>query len=191
MKANFPCPLEVIRRCSRLKKKKKKGKTALVNNYRRIPILNTFSKIFEIIIPEHVSHHFTSKFIPRQHGFVKSKSTSTNLVAYLYVITPLVHPQLQDDAIYFDFSNSFDLVPHAVLLRQLDDFGRPPTEVTWFHSYPTNRKCQVRYRGALSAPYEVLPAVPQRIRTFRPDPARKLSANLYDIYYFVCTVKNS
>ena len=131
-----------------------------MNNYRPISILKTFSKIFEIIILQHVSHHFRSKFNPRQHGFIKSKSTSTKLVVYLYFITLLVHPQLQGDAIYFDFSNSFDLVPYALLLRKLD-FGLSPTVVIWFHSYLTNRISQVRYRGAHSAPYEVLFNVPQ------------------------------
>ena len=132
-----------------------------MNKYRPISILNTFSKIFEIIIHKHVSHNFKSKFIPRQHGFINSKSTSTNLVAYFYFITLLVHPQLQDDAIYFDFSNSFDLVPCTLLLRKLD-FGLSPTDVTWFHSRMTNRIFQVRYRGALSTPYVMLSAVPYR-----------------------------
>ena len=129
-----------------------------MNNCRPISILNTFSKIFEIIIYEHVSNHFKFKFNPRQYGFIKCKSTSTNLVAYLYFITPLVNPQLQK---YFDFSHFIYLVPHAILLRKLNDFGPSPIDVTWFHSYLTNRISQVRYRGALSAPYEVLSAVPQ------------------------------
>jgi hypothetical protein len=39
----------------------KKGKTALINYYRPIIIFSTFSKIFEIIIHEHISQHFKSK----------------------------------------------------------------------------------------------------------------------------------
>jgi len=59
------------------------------------------------------------KFNPRQHAVIKSKSTTTNLVAYLDFITPLVHSQLQVNAIYFDFRNAFDLVPQPLLLRKL------------------------------------------------------------------------
>ena len=57
-----------------------------------------------------------SKLITRQYGFIKYKSTTTNLVAYLDSINPLVHYQRQVDAINFDFSSSFDLVPDALLL---------------------------------------------------------------------------
>jgi hypothetical protein len=81
------------------------------------------------------------------------KSTSENRVTYLYFITTLVHPQLKDDAIYFDFSNSFNIVPHALLFHKLDDFGPSPTNVTWFHSYLINRISHVRYRGALTKSY--------------------------------------
>jgi hypothetical protein len=171
-----------------------------VNKYRPISILNTFSKIFEITIRQHVSHHFRSKFNPRQHGFIKSESTSTNLVAYLYFITVLVHPQLQDDDIYYDFSNSFDPVPYALLLRKLD-FGLSPTDVTWFHSYLTNRISQVRYHGALSAPYEVLSAVPQGsipgpllfsvfINDFSLPTTSKKSTNKIPLWQLVPPVRN-
>jgi len=72
---------------------------------------------------EHVLHHLKSKFNLRQHGFIKYKSTTTKLFVYLDSFTPLFHPQLQVDTIYFDFSNFFDLVPHALLLPQLHDVG--------------------------------------------------------------------
>ena len=132
-----------------------------MNIYRPITILNTFSKIFEIIINEHVSHYLKSKFNPRQHGIIISKSTTTNLVAYLDIITPLVHSQCQVNAIYFDFSNSFDLVSHTLFLCKLNDFGLSPVYITWFHSYLTNRLFHVCYCGTLSTLYRVLSGVPQ------------------------------
>ena len=64
-----------------------------------------------------------SKFNLRQHGFIKSKSTSTNLVAYLDAIIRLVHSHLQVNVICFDFSNDLDPVSHAMSLRKLDGFG--------------------------------------------------------------------
>jgi len=47
---------------------------------------------------------------------LKVKTTTTNLVAHLNFITPL---QLQVNAIYFDFRNTFDLVPHPLLPAKL------------------------------------------------------------------------
>jgi hypothetical protein len=139
----------------------KEGKTFLVNNYRPICALNVFSQIFEIIIHEHVSHHSKSKFNPCQHGFIKSKFTSTHLVAYPDFITPLVYSQHQVDAIYFYCSKVFDLVWHALLLHILDDFGISPAYVTLFCIYLINRLSHAHYRDALSTPYEMLSRVPQ------------------------------
>jgi hypothetical protein len=44
---------------------------------------------------------------PYQHGFSKSKSTTTNLVTFVDFISPLVGSQRQADATYFDLSNAF------------------------------------------------------------------------------------
>jgi hypothetical protein len=86
-------------------------------NYRPISILNNFSKLFEFFIHEHVSHYLKLKLNPCQHGFTKHKSTTTNL------ITPLVRSQRQVDAIYFDLTSAFDLVPHSLLLQKLSALG--------------------------------------------------------------------
>jgi hypothetical protein len=91
----------------------------VVSNYRPISILNTFSKLFEFVVHDHVSHYLKSKLNPCQHGFTKYKSTITNLVTYLDFITPLVSSRGQVDAIYFDLSSAFDLVPHTLLLQKL------------------------------------------------------------------------
>jgi hypothetical protein len=54
----------------------------------------------------------TLNLISTKHGFTKSKSTVTNLVTFLDVLTIVVHGQRQADAVYFHLSNAFDLVPH-------------------------------------------------------------------------------
>jgi hypothetical protein len=95
----------------------------IIINYRPISILNTFSKIFELIIYDHVSHSFKSKLNPCRHGFTKSKSTITNLLTCIEFITLLVSSQSQVDAIYFDLSSAFDLVSHTLLLQKLRAFG--------------------------------------------------------------------
>jgi hypothetical protein len=137
----------------------KKGNRASVSNYRPISILNNFSKVFEYIMHDHVSHYFTHKLNPCQHGFTKSKSTVTNLVTYLDFVTPLVcsHHQV---AVYFDPSSAFDLVPHS-LLHKVNDYGLFAGYINWFHSYIINRLSCIHYSGALSQPYKVLSGVRQ------------------------------
>jgi hypothetical protein len=51
----------------------KRGNHAAVSNYRSISIFNNFSKLFEFMIHDHVSHY--AKFNPNQHGFTRTKST--------------------------------------------------------------------------------------------------------------------
>jgi hypothetical protein len=101
------------------------------------------------------------KFNPCQHGFMKSKSTSMNLVAYPDFIPPLFHSQHKVDANYFDFSNTSDLVLCELLFHKLDDFGLSSVYIVWFHSYITNRLSHVCCYGTLSMLYEVLSRVPQ------------------------------
>jgi hypothetical protein len=101
----------------------KRGNHAAVSNYRPVYILSNFSKLFEFIIHDHVSHY--AKFNPNQHGFssTTSKSTVTNLVMLLDFMTTVVCGQRQADSVYFDLSNAFNLDPHIMLLHKLSSFG--------------------------------------------------------------------
>jgi hypothetical protein len=139
----------------------KKGKTSSVGNYRPITILNNFSKVFEFIKHDHVSYFFKSKLSSSQHGFIKSKSTFTNLVTFLDFVTPLVCSQGQTDTIYFGFSNAFDILPHSLLLHKLSYYGLSCGYLNWFLSYLTKRQSSVRFSGILSSPFVALSGVLQ------------------------------
>jgi hypothetical protein len=132
---------------------------ASVSNYRAISILNNFSKIFECIIHDHVSHY--TKLHPNQHGFSKSKSTVTSLITFLDLVTPAVRSQRQVDAVYFDLFNVYGLVPHNLLLLKLRLFGFSDGYINWFHSYLTSRHCRVRLSGNISRPFRLISGVLQ------------------------------
>jgi hypothetical protein len=66
----------------------KRGNHGAVSNYRPVSILSNFSKLFEFVIHDHVSHY--AKFNSNQHGFTRTKSTLTNLVTFLDFFTPIV-----------------------------------------------------------------------------------------------------
>jgi hypothetical protein len=83
----------VLKRCSH----------APVNNYRPIYIFNIFSKLFEFIIHDHVSHY--AKCNHGENGFTGTKSKVTNLVTFPDFLTPVVRGQHQADAMYFDVLN--------------------------------------------------------------------------------------
>jgi hypothetical protein len=101
----------------------KKDNRTLVVNYRPTSILNNFSKIFESIIYDHLFFHLKFKLHSNQHGFLKYKSTATNLITCLNDVTPSVCSQGQFDSVHFDLSQAFDKVPHALLLNKLNQNG--------------------------------------------------------------------
>jgi hypothetical protein len=67
------------------------------------------------------------------------------LVTYVDFISFLVGSQRQADAIYFDLSIAFGLVPHSLLTYKLGAFGLSGGYENWFHSYLSNRKSQARF----------------------------------------------
>jgi hypothetical protein len=102
----------------------KKGKPSSVGNDRPIAILNNIFKVLKFIIHDYVSHLSKSKLNSSQHGFIKSESNVTNLVTFLDFVTPIVCLQGQTDLVYFDSSNAFDILPHALLHHKLSSYWR-------------------------------------------------------------------
>jgi hypothetical protein len=99
----------------------KKEKTPSVGNNRLIVILNNICNVFKFIIHDHVSRFLKYKLKSSHHGFIESKSTVTNLVIFLDFVTTLICLQGQTDSSYFDFSNSFDILSHALLHHKLNN----------------------------------------------------------------------
>jgi hypothetical protein len=113
----------------------------------------------ELIIHDHVLPYV--KLNPNQHGPIKSTSTDTYLVTFLDFMTPVARGQRQADAVYFDLSNAFDLVPHNLLLHKLSSFGFSDSYVDWFRSYLTNGQSRVHVSGTLSLLFHVISGVSQ------------------------------
>jgi lipoprotein signal peptidase len=74
---------------------------------------------------------------------------------------PSVNTQGQTDSVYFDLSNTFDIVPHNLLLRKVTNSGLSYGYVNWFHSNLAKIQSSVRISGSLSSSYVVKSGVPQ------------------------------
>jgi hypothetical protein len=70
-------------------------------------------------------------------------------------MTPVVRDQRQADAVYFDLSDPFVLVPRNMCLHKLSSCGFCDAYVSWFRSYLTNRQHRVRVSGTLSLTFQV------------------------------------
>lgn len=90
----------------------KSGPRNDVENYRGVAILPTFGKLFESIVCDLLSIEFRKCISLRQHGFIKGRSTSTNLLEFTHKAITTIEKGYQMDAIYTDIAKAFDRVNH-------------------------------------------------------------------------------
>ncbi|XP_063924694.1 uncharacterized protein LOC135138647 [Zophobas morio] len=87
-----------------------------------IAILSNFGKIFESILAEHLYNHIEPSINENQHGFVRKKSTVTNLLEFTQYVLNEFDSFHQVDVVYTDLSKAFDIVDHKILLHRLSEF---------------------------------------------------------------------
>lgn len=139
----------------------KKGSPSDISNYRGISILPSPAKAFETLLYHKIYYNIKQYISTNQHGFVKERSTVTNLCSFTHYLTNAVDSRLQVDAIFLDFRRAFDTLDHYVLLSKLQKYGFSPVLLKLFESYLVNRKQCVRYRNFISDSYEITSGVPQ------------------------------
>ena len=140
----------------------KKGSKNKVENYRPISLTCITMKIFERIVKRELMIH-TSKFIDfRQHGFVGSKSCTTNLLDFCDNIARNMNNKVRTDVVYFDFSKAFDSVHHDIILKKLKyDYGIDGLLLNFICNYLKEREQTVVLGNCKSSPKNVLSGVPQ------------------------------
>lgn len=139
----------------------KTGSPSDIKNYRPIVIQSTLAKVFESLVLSRLVFNFKSVINVEQHGFVKGRSTTSNLLSFQSHILEAFSNSLQIDAIYTDFSKAFDRVSHTHLIAKLRAYGVGGTLLCWLESYLRDRLLQVRVAGSLSQPFPAVSGVPQ------------------------------
>ena len=140
----------------------KKGEKFLMENYRPISLLDIDSKILEKCMYSPLYEHFVTSLSSRQHGFVRQKSTITNMLAFLQAVYKVLDKdQHSDVAFYTDFSNAFDKVSLYLLLCKVVSLGVNGCLLELLHDYLSDRKQIVRVDNVSSQPKDVTSGVPQ------------------------------
>ncbi|CAB4022590.1 Hypothetical predicted protein, partial [Paramuricea clavata] len=139
----------------------KREDPTLAMNYRPISLLCTLSKVLERCVHNHSYQHLEPHIYQMQHGFIRGKSTTTQLLEVYHEILESVASGNEVDAIYLDFSKAFDKVPHHLLLRKLETLGIRGSLLSWFQSYLTDRQQRVVLHGVCSEWLPVTSGVPQ------------------------------
>lgn len=139
----------------------KKGRKNEVTNYRPIAKLSCIPKLFESIVYDAMSFHCKSIISPNQHGFLKGRSTTTNLIEFASRTLCALEDGKEVDVIATDFSKAFDKISHGIILMKLKALGFQPVFISWVKSYLTDRQYKVLFRSSVSNPINATSGVPQ------------------------------
>ena len=119
------------------------------------------SKVAERCIFNRIYPLLHDQIYTLQHGFMKGRSTVTQLLQVLHDIKKSVIKGEQVDMVYLDFEKAFDKVPHDLLIEKLQSFGIYGNLLKWLNSYLTNREQRVVLEAKSFSWLEVTSGVPQ------------------------------
>ena len=141
----------------------KKGSKKAPGNYRPVSLTCIVCKIMEKLVRVKIVQHL-SKFnlISRdQHGFVKGRSCSTQLLEVLDAWTEALDDGGCVDVIYMDFQKAFDTVPHRRLIQKVSAHGIEGRLLGWLRDFLADREQRVVVNGTRSSIAKVTSGVPQ------------------------------
>ncbi|XP_065672152.1 uncharacterized protein LOC136089977 [Hydra vulgaris] len=141
----------------------KKGCKLNASNYRPVSITPIACKVFEGVIRNEMQNFFDNHNIISkcQHGFVKRRSCTTNLLMTLDFITQKLAKNIPVDVIMLDFAKAFDTLPHKRLLLKLNAYGIKGKFLNWIEAFLNNRIQRVVQGEAVSTWKKVSSGVPQ------------------------------
>lgn len=139
----------------------KKGSKTDATNYRPISKLCIISKVFERIVYDQVYSALKGSFTPFQHGFLKGRSTVSNLILFNDYLTSAMDSGDQVDVVYTDYSKAFDRIDHIALISKLRNIGIHGDLLRWFSSYISMRSQAIVINSYMSSWVLIPSGVPQ------------------------------
>jgi len=115
------------------------------------------------LILESISGHIKENEIIRssQHGFIKGKSCSTNLVHFCDEMTDMVDEGRAVDNVYLDFSNAFDTFSHKIITKKLLMCGLDEQTVRCIETWMNGCAQRVLISSTKSSQRSITSGVPQ------------------------------
>lgn len=129
----------------------KSGNRNLVRHYRPIAIPPNLAKIMDKIMTKRLNAKLESKISIHQHGFVKKRNTSTNLLELTQCVYDSFECNAQLDIFFADFSKAFDKVHHSKLITKLAELGVGKRMLKWQWAFLTGRTQVTKVGKGLSS----------------------------------------
>ena len=126
-----------------------------------------------------------------QHGFIKARSCTTQLLAVLDDWTDVIEHGENVDAIYLDYAKAFDTVPHKRLLAKLSGYGIGGKLLKWIAAFLEGRRQRVIVNGSKSVWREnldwSLDKLSAQLRIYHDfDEGISITFGIYIIHKLVC-----
>ncbi|XP_031634226.1 uncharacterized protein LOC116347671 [Contarinia nasturtii] len=141
----------------------KNGDINNVQNYRGVALQCITAKILDSIVTDHLNLYLKNIVHESQHGFIKNRSTITNLVEFTSKTIINMGRRYQTDAIYLDIAKAFDSVNLNLLIQKLEIMGLNEQLLKWIKSYLSGRRQIVKIANIKSDPIEVTSGTGQDI----------------------------
>ena len=120
-------------------------------NYRPISLLSIVSKILEPCVCNNLYYHVLITLNSNeQHGFIRNRSSVTQLLPVIHAIGENLDKNIQTDILYLDFAKAFDSVDHNILLPELRSYAVKGNLLKWFTDYLYGRLQRVVIDGVAS-----------------------------------------
>lgn len=139
----------------------KSGSKLNVENYRGVAILSAIPKLFEALVYDNLYPWIEEGISDTQHGFLKKRSTVTNLAEFASKTALWMADGFQVDTVYTDMSKAFDVVSIEPLLAVLRKLGINGVYLEWIRSYLSHRVQYVKLNGTTTEPFFVESGVTQ------------------------------
>ena len=101
----------------------KNGAKNIISNYRPVANLSRLSLSFERLLFKHLYKFIAPKINSSQHGFMKNRSTTSQLLLHLKLLHDSLDIGEEVFTLYLDFCKAFDKVNHYLLIEKLKNFG--------------------------------------------------------------------
>ena len=139
----------------------KNGAKNIISNYRPVASLSRLSLSFERLLFKHLYKFIAPKINSSQHGFMKNRSTTSQLLLHLKLLHDSLDICEEVFTLYLDFCKAFDKVNHYLLIEKLKKFGIGGKLLQLLSSYLEDRSQRTVINNIYSEYLPINSGVPQ------------------------------